>query len=113
MMPWHHEFFRETRSASDAKQTSANFRLWVGMIGYCVVNSLCWGVIWGNYLATYFLGIIWGVALPVVVAVALLVLKVKSQKVDFTWGAYAAAVITLAVVGWVNLALVQAMIGAV
>ena len=113
MMPWHHEFFRGRRSPSESKRTSANFRLWVGLIGYCAVNLLCWGVAWGSYRAAIFVFMASCFALPPAAAVALLVFKLKSQKETFTWGAYAAAVVTLAVASWVNFTVIQAIVGAV
>ena len=112
MMPWHYEFFRGSKRASEENQISANFRIWVGLFGYCMANLLCWGVIWGNYLATLFLALIWGITLPAVTAVALLVLKLKSRKATYTRGAYAATVITLFLAGWMNWAAAQNILGA-
>jgi hypothetical protein len=113
MMLWCHDLFRKSQRAMEAQQVFANFRLWVGLVTYCAVNLLCWFAAWGSYRAAIYAGIVWGIALPAVAVVALLILKLRSPKEIFTWSAFAAAAVSLVVAGWVNVALLQAIVGAV
>ena len=106
--------FRKSRRALEAKQVFANFRLWVGLIAYCVINLLCLVTvfIWGSFYAMYYMAMSWAIALPAIAAITLLVLKLKSLKATFSWGAYAAAVVTLVVAGGVNLTFIVNVLAA-